>query len=134
VEQFVPATTIFVAGEKWCNREDEICTQYEECDFDFEFVEGDVTTNPNTNELKRKPVVSQDSNTVEPNLSDTPEEKVYSPLLYESTGDGPIDTPTIKILPLPKEPGKTTTTPSVLDDINGRIRRKEEYSKKITTV
>jgi hypothetical protein len=134
VEQFVPATTIFVAGEKWCNREDEICTQYEECDFDFEFVEGDVTTNPNTNELKRKPVVSQDSNTVEPNLSDTPEERVYSPLLYKSTEDGPIDTPTIKILPLPKEPGKTTTTPSVLDDINGRIRRKEEYSKKITTV
>lgn len=134
VEQFVPATTIFVAGEKWCNRPDEICTQYEECDFDFEFVEGDVTVRPNTTELGKKAVTSQDSNTVDPNLSDTPEEKIYEPIQYESTENGPINTPTIKILPIPKEPGRTTSTPSLVDDLDVRLRRKEEYSKKLQPI
>jgi hypothetical protein len=133
VEQFVPATTIFVAGEKWCNRPDEICTQYEECDFDFEFVEGDVTTTPNVGEHKRKPVTSEDSNTVEPNLSDTPEEKIYNTLNYESTEDGPISTPTVKIIPLPKEPGRTISSPSIIDDFDIRLKRKEGYSKKLQT-
>ena len=134
VEQFIPATTIFISGEKWCNRPDEICTQYEECDFDFEFVEADVTTTPNTSELGRSMVISQDSNTVDPNSGGLTEEKTYQPLPYESTKNGPIDTTTVKIRPLPKEDGETTTTPSIVDNLDERIKRKEEYQKKLQQI
>ena len=34
IEQFIPATTIFVSGEKWSNRDDEICPTIEECGYD----------------------------------------------------------------------------------------------------
>ena len=34
IEQFIPATTIFVSGEKWSNRNDEICPTIEECGYD----------------------------------------------------------------------------------------------------
>ena len=34
VEQFIPATTIFVSGEKWSNRNDEICPTIKECEYD----------------------------------------------------------------------------------------------------
>jgi len=37
IEQFVPATTIFVAGEKWCAKAEDICPVYEECDYDNNF-------------------------------------------------------------------------------------------------
>ena len=40
MEQFIPATTIWVAGERWCN---EPCPVISPCDYDFEFVEGDVS-------------------------------------------------------------------------------------------
>ena len=43
VEQFVPATTIFVSGEKWCNNDQFICTQFEESDYDFEYVNSQIT-------------------------------------------------------------------------------------------
>lgn len=41
MEQFIPATTIWVAGERWCN---EPCTIINPCDYDFELVSADVTT------------------------------------------------------------------------------------------
>jgi len=40
MEQFVPATTIWVAGERWCN---EPCTIINACDYDYEFVEGSLS-------------------------------------------------------------------------------------------
>lgn len=43
IEQFVPATTIFVSGEKWCNNDKLICTEFEECDYDYEYVESEIT-------------------------------------------------------------------------------------------
>jgi hypothetical protein len=43
IEQFVPATTIFISGEKWCNNDAFICTQFEECDYDFEYVDSEIT-------------------------------------------------------------------------------------------
>jgi hypothetical protein len=79
-------------------------------------------------------VISQDSNTVDPNSGGLTEEKTYQPLPYESTKDGPIKTPTIKILPLPKEDGTTTTSPSIVGDLEERIRRKEEYLKKLQPI
>lgn len=41
MEQFIPATTIWVAGERWCN---EPCTIINPCDYDFELVSADITT------------------------------------------------------------------------------------------
>jgi hypothetical protein len=43
IEQFVPATTIFVSGEKWCNNDELICSEFEECDYDFEYVDSEIT-------------------------------------------------------------------------------------------
>ena len=40
MEQFVPATTIWVAGERWCN---EPCPIINVCDYDFEYVNGQIT-------------------------------------------------------------------------------------------
>ena len=42
IEQFVPATTIFVAGEKWCTTDEKICTTYDECDYDNKFELNDL--------------------------------------------------------------------------------------------
>ncbi len=132
VEQFVPATTIFVSGERWCNRPDEICTQYDECDFDFEFVEGDVTTIPNNTNLPPQVVTSGRSKSYDANESDTPTGgKTYQPLDYESTDNGPIDTETVKIRPLPKENGVTTILPSTVDGIEERKRRKLQYQGRL---
>lgn len=35
MEQFIPATTVWVAGERWCN---EPCNIIDLCDYDFELV------------------------------------------------------------------------------------------------
>jgi len=43
IEQFVPATTIFISGEKWCNNDNFICTEFNECDYDFEYVDSEIT-------------------------------------------------------------------------------------------
>lgn len=40
MEQFIPATTIWVAGERWCN---DICTIINPCDYDFELVEAEIS-------------------------------------------------------------------------------------------
>ena len=42
IEQFVPATTIFVAGEKWCAKAEDICPVYDDCDYDNNFDLGDL--------------------------------------------------------------------------------------------
>ena len=40
MEQFIPATAIWVAGERWCN---EVCTIINPCDYDFELVDSEVS-------------------------------------------------------------------------------------------
>ena len=40
MEQFIPATSIWVAGERWCN---EPCTIINPCDYDFELVDSEVS-------------------------------------------------------------------------------------------
>ena len=40
MEQFIPATTIWVAGERWCN---DVCTIINPCDYDFELVESEIS-------------------------------------------------------------------------------------------
>jgi hypothetical protein len=34
IEQFVPATTIFISGEKWCTKPEQICKTYDDCGYD----------------------------------------------------------------------------------------------------
>lgn len=133
VEQFIPATTIFVSGEKWCNRPDEICTQYDECDFDFEFVEGDVTTIPNGAGLIPPIVTSGRSQSYVPNNGNNRNSTTFNPLDYESTEDGPINRETVKINPLPKEDGETTITPSSVGDLGNRKKRKLLYQNRLQT-
>lgn len=135
VEQFVPATTIFVSGERWCNRPDEICLQYEECDFDFEFVEGDVTTIPNFNIFNHGPLVSDQSTDYQPNPGiNNGSNNEFTPLPQENTGDGPIMTPTVKIMPTPKEPGLTRIQLSVVDEPLLRQRNKDIFLSKLQPV
>jgi len=43
IEQFVPATTIFVSGERWCNNDKLICSEIDECDYDYEYVDSEIT-------------------------------------------------------------------------------------------
>lgn len=40
MEQFIPATTVWVAGERWCN---EPCTIISPCDYDFELVDAEIS-------------------------------------------------------------------------------------------
>lgn len=40
MEQFIPATTIWVAGERWCS---EACTIISPCDYDFELVDSEIS-------------------------------------------------------------------------------------------
>lgn len=42
IEQFIPATTIFVAGERWCTTEDQICPVIEPCAYDNKFELSDL--------------------------------------------------------------------------------------------
>ena len=133
VEQFVPATTIFVSGERWCNRPDDICTQYDECDFDFEFVEGDVTTIPNGAGLTPPVITSGRSQSYVPNNGNESRNVTYPPLDYESTENGPINRETVKINPLPKENGETMIEPSNVGDIKEREKRKLLYQDRLQT-
>ena len=42
MEQFIPATTIWVAGEKWCNRLEDECVVIDPCDYDYELIDSEV--------------------------------------------------------------------------------------------
>ena len=56
IEQFIPATTIFVAGEKWSNREDEICNVIEPCGYLNSFSEGDLGLKNSSATIAREPI------------------------------------------------------------------------------
>ena len=90
IEQFVPATTIFVAGERWCTREDQICPVIEPCDYDNNFNLSDLGIF-NTSGDSDKPTDKQNGGFNIPiYISDTniPEEKTGD---YGSNrNDGPL--------------------------------------------
>lgn len=63
IEQFVPATTIFVAGEKWCTREDQICQTYTDCNYNNNFSLSDLgITHTNGDTNKRTTNITEGSN------------------------------------------------------------------------
>jgi hypothetical protein len=114
VEQFIPATTIFVAGEKWCNAPDIICPEFDECDYDYEFVEGEVTSIVFETDGSDIPLPGGSPTTVPvPNEGNLTSRPTQSGPQY-TTNDGPIivDGPEgIFILPTEdSENGLTTTS------------------------
>jgi hypothetical protein len=42
IEQFIPATTIFVSGEKWCTKPEQICKTYDDCGYDNDLNKSDL--------------------------------------------------------------------------------------------
>lgn len=135
-EQFVPATTIFVSGERWCNNDENICIEFDECDYDFEFVEGDVTTIPNTSSSAPSNKMGSGNN-VDPSQGPGSNKSMeITPLDYHSTESGPIITPTIVIQPLPQENGSTEILPVTISNFDEKKKNKENFQSKIlpTTV
>lgn len=128
IEQFVPATTIFISGEKWCNRPEDICSVYDECDFDFEFVEGDVTITPNVGGFPFTPPVSSGKPYV-PIIGVEPGPKSIGPVPNNSTEDGPIFTDTVKVVPLDITLGSNTQTPLEGGSDSQKQKASEYYDK-----
>ena len=94
IEQFVPATTIFVSGEKWSNREDEICEVIEPCGYINNFSELDLglrstngvptrqTRNKNIN--KRSNVVTSVEKVTSNKNGDYSNNKTDAPILFDN--------------------------------------------------
>tara|TARA_R100001509_G_scaffold52119_1_gene28564 strand:+ start:70003 stop:72738 length:2736 start_codon:yes stop_codon:yes gene_type:complete len=94
IEQFVPATTIFVSGEKWSNREDEICEVLEPCDYINNFSESGLglnstsgipsvqSTNKNIN--KKANVVSSNDKVTSTKNGDYSDNKTDKPILFDN--------------------------------------------------
>ena len=75
IEQFVPATTIFVSGEKWCNKPNEICKVIDECGYENDLSKSDMgtkdytggNTKPTNNSGNKKLSINKGSTTVTSN-------------------------------------------------------------------
>jgi len=113
IEQFVPATTIFVSGEKWCNNDALICTELEECDYDYEYVESEITVIEYGTDFA--PVATGTTN----NGGDvTDENSGGSDIDNESGGepndsnDGPIISDGTTVITTPNDPNSQTTIDS----------------------
>jgi hypothetical protein len=117
IEQFIPATTIFVSGEKWSNRDNEICPTIEECGYDNIFTKSDLglkstdgglTDVPNKNTNTQSPVFKSDE--------EVPSEKGGD---YGSNkNEGPVILPGFTGSFIPKDP-------SILDDGPLTLKRGE---------
>ena len=120
IEQFVPATTIFVSGEKWCNNDKFICTEIEECDYDYEYVSSDITViEYGTDFPPSSGTTSGTTNggdTNEGNNSDTDIDN-DSGGTPNNSDDGPIIDGPIIVITEPAEPSGNTTK-SVNQSVN----------------
>ncbi len=111
IEQYIPATTIFVSGEKWCNNDELICPELEECDYDYEFVEADVTfIEIETDGSDIGSPVDTETPVPEENGgggTSTPDNN--GP--HDSSDSDPIKLPGIEVYPTPTDPGITSSRP-----------------------
>jgi len=118
MEQFIPATTIWVAGERWCN---EPCDVIKPCDYDFEFVaeESSISTikGVNTQPKRTGGYKSNVTTSVKSNIS-----LDVSKSLVERVTKTPLVT-TVQDL------GVTTTTNMVVNNYNFNAA---EYRNKFT--
>jgi len=113
IEQFVPATTIFVSGEKWCNNNDLICTEFGECDYDYEYVDSEITVIEYGTDFA--PVATGTTNTN--NGGDVPDENSSDTTINNESGgepnnsdDGPIMEDGTTVITTPSEPTGLTET------------------------
>jgi len=119
MEQFIPATTVWVAGERWCN---EPCAIIEPCDYDFELVEAEVTSIPIPSGKIKSKIKKKSLATIPiPIVSTT---NVGSP-----SGRIPAKTPEISFI---TDLGSTTSTPIIktLSEVNIDI---QAYRNKFTS-
>jgi hypothetical protein len=133
VEQFVPATTIFVSGEKWSNQDDDICVVYNDCDLDFELVEAEVSTIPSISSGFLQFKTTSNSTSIEPTIDNFKETNTIKSDELFTTGDGVIDLEYVKIRPLDNDLGSTTEKQLTyeLGDLEERKFRKLEYNNKL---
>ncbi len=110
IEQFVPATTIFVSGEKWCNNDDLICTEFEACDYDYEYVESEITVINYGTDFA--PISTGTTN----NGGDLTEENDSDTVIDNDSGgtpndsdDGPIFDDGTTVIPTPNSPNSQST-------------------------
>jgi hypothetical protein len=113
IEQFVPATTIFVSGEKWCNNDELICTEFEECDYDYEYVESEITVINYGTDFA--PIATGTTN----NGGDLTEENDSDTVIDNDSGgtpndsdDGPIFDDGTTVIPTPNDDGSQTIVDS----------------------
>ena len=113
IEQFVPATTIFVSGEKWCNNDELICTEFEECDYDYEYVESEITVINYGTDFS--PIATGTTN----NGGDLTEENDSDTVIDNDSGgtpndsdDGPIFDDGTTVIPTPDDSNSQTIVDS----------------------
>ena len=125
IEQFIPATTIWVAGERWCN---EPCTIINPCDYDFELVDSEVSVEPKPR-IKKPRKYEGYLNTVIENLVSRSTSRSQE-LLTISQAELPTDTPNIVQI---EDIGLIIEKPlfRTFDDLN-IINNLEQYRRKFT--
>ena len=105
MEQFIPATTIWVAGERWCN---EPCTIIDPCDYDFELTDAEISINPIPDGFF--PDLPKDNDV---STTDVPETLESETPTTPPSGEIPIDPPNLLLL---TDLGLVTKTPLIPSD------------------
>ena len=133
VEQFVPATTIWVSGERWCNSVENICTEIEECDYDYELVASETSVTVINNEVLSGP----SERLVGPNpvLPEKSTIGIYSMNIItdsaNSSQDQVVDFENLKSRFLNPDLGSVTTTKLYLGGVNKLKQNMDNYKKNL---
>jgi hypothetical protein len=136
IEQFVPATTIFIAGERWCNNDTLICSEFNECDYDFEYFDSEITVIEYGTDY-----VPYTGHTTT-NGGDVPTDNGSDTVLTGTTvgdphnsSDGPIITDGTVVIPAPTEPGNpiVVTTDTSVGNNNNAVGKNPALQQQVQT-
>jgi hypothetical protein len=136
IEQFVPATTIFIAGERWCNNDTLICSEFNECDYDFEYFDSEITVIEYGTDY-----VPYTGHTIT-NGGDVPTDNGSDTVLTGTTvgdphnsSDGPIITDGTVVIPAPTEPGNpiVVTTDTSVGNNNNAVGKNPALQQQVQT-
>ena len=133
VEQFVPATTIWVSGERWCNSVENICTEIEECDYDYELVASETSVTVINNEVMSGP--SERLAGPNPTTSEKSTIGIYSMNIItdsaNSSQDQVVDFENLKYRFLKDELGFVKTSNLYLGGVNKLKQNMDNYKKNL---
>ena len=133
VEQFVPATTIWVSGERWCNSVENICTEIEECDYDYELVASETSVTVINNEVMSGP--SERLAGPNPTTSEKSTIGIYSMNIItdsaNSSQDQVVDFENLKYRFLKDELGVVKTSNLYLGGVNKLKQNMDNYKKNL---